>query len=54
MGYADSQYRLGVMYSKGRSLEQNDVMAANYFDKAAQQGNTAAMCDLGCMHAIGK
>ena len=36
-GNADAQFNLGVMYSKGRGVEQDFARAAHWYRKAAEQ-----------------
>jgi hypothetical protein len=41
-GGAEAQYNLGVMYAKGRGVEQNEAEALQWIRKAADQGNEPA------------
>ncbi len=45
---------LGVMYATGRSVPQDDREAAAWYRKAAEQGDTDAMCMLGLMSYKGR
>ena len=51
-GDADAQTRLGVLYSS--SPESNYQEALAWYKKAASQGNTRAMVDIGDMYKRGK
>jgi TPR repeat protein len=51
-GDADAQARLGVLYSS--SPESNYQEALAWYKKAASQGNTKAMVDIGDMYKRGK
>ena len=53
-GDALSQYRLGVMYSNGEGVPQDDFEAAKWFKKAAEQGYSDAQAMLGLMHLYGR
>jgi TPR repeat protein/CHAT domain-containing protein len=46
-GDAEAQFNLGLMYQKGEGVAQNDVEAAKWFRKAAEQGHAAASGSLG-------
>ncbi|GBG59435.1 hypothetical protein CBR_g38460 [Chara braunii] len=46
-GNPSAQYRLGVCYEKGESLEQDKVLAAEWYWRAAEQGHAAAQSSLG-------
>ena len=37
-GEADAQFRLGVLFDKGRGVVQDDEQALQWFRRAAQQG----------------
>jgi TPR repeat protein len=41
-GDIDAQYKLGVMYIDGISLEKDTKKAAHYFELSANQGNIKA------------
>ena len=51
---AAAQYNLGVMYSDGRGVPQNDAEAVRLYRRAAEQGNTWAQSNLGGIHATGE
>lgn len=46
-GYADAQNRLGVRYSNGEGVEQDDALAFQWFMKAAEQGHKKAQSNVG-------
>jgi uncharacterized membrane protein YhaH (DUF805 family) len=48
-GDADAQYNLGVAYSQGQGVPQDDVEAEKWFRQAAEQGHAAAQYILGLM-----
>src|SRR5688572_4199957 len=52
-GYAPDQFRLGVMFSYGIDVPENDAEAARWFRMAAEQGHPAAQHDLGWKYATG-
>ena len=53
-GYANAQYNLGVLYSKGRGVEKNYKQAAAWYLKAANQGYTNAQFNLGVIYSKGQ
>ena len=53
-GNAEAQYLLGVMYEKGRGVQQDYAKARKWWGKAAAQGYADAQCDLGFMYAEGQ
>lgn len=52
-GNATAQYTLGMMYSKGQGVMQNDIEAAKWFGEAAEQGDAEAQVNLGMMYYHG-
>ncbi|MFT9075991.1 relaxase MobL [Ethanoligenens sp.] len=48
------QYRIGKMYRFGQGTEPNDVIAAEWFEKSADQGNQFAQYSLGGMYYRGQ
>jgi len=54
-GDARAQRLLALRYRRGRGVEQNDVLAAEWMEKAAMQGLSLAERDLGTFyhHGIG-
>jgi TPR repeat protein len=53
-GTADAQYKLGVMYAKGRGFPQDYAEAAKWFRLAAEQGDADAQFNLGTMYNKGR
>ncbi|CAH9019262.1 tetratricopeptide repeat protein [Candidatus Nitrosacidococcus sp. I8] len=53
-GHAIAQYNLGVMYTNGQGVAQNDEQAAYWYQQAAEQGNTLAQFNLGNMYDNGQ
>ncbi len=49
-GNMSAQIMLGALYNKGGAVELNDKMAANWFEKAANQGNAEAQFQLGNLY----
>jgi TPR repeat protein len=45
-GDAEAQFNLGVMYDRGQGVPQDDVQAAEWYRKAAEQGHAAAQNNL--------
>ena len=41
-GDADAQYKLGLMYSNGEGISQDNKEATKWFQLAVEQGNTLA------------
>ena len=53
-GNAEAQYLLGVMYDKGRCVEQNCAKARKWWEKAAAQGNSKSQIMLGAIYSQGQ
>ncbi len=53
-GDVSAQYFLGVMYSYGRGVPQNDAEAVKWYRKAAEQGFAQAQYNLGVMYYFGE
>jgi hypothetical protein len=53
IGDAAAQYQLGSLYAEGRGVEQNDAIAAVWFQRAAEQGDAAAQYNLAASYAEG-
>ena len=53
-GSAAAMYALGVMYSRGEGLAQNDNTALQWFQKASQAGNAEAMAWIGMFASAGR
>jgi len=54
LGNKRAQYSLGVMYLHGLDVNKDILIAAEYLEMAANQGDTAAMEYLRVMYANGK
>ena len=53
-GHATAQNNLGVMYTKGSGVPQNDQEAIRWYRKAADQGYVIAQYNLGWMYDNGR
>ena len=53
-GDVSAQYFLGVMYTYGRGVPQNDAEAVKWYRKAAEQGFAQAQYNLGVMYYFGE
>ncbi len=53
-GDADAQSMLGMMYSEGVGVAENDAEAVNWYRLAAEQGHARAQLVLGGMYDNGK
>jgi TPR repeat protein len=53
-GDADAQNYLGLMYDKGRGVQEDDVEAVKWFRLAAEQGDASAQYNLGVMYTNGE
>jgi TPR repeat protein len=53
-GNATAQYNLGVMYSEGQGVPQDDQQALFWYRKPAEQGDADAQLSLGLMYAKGQ
>ncbi|MBE0616885.1 MAG: sel1 repeat family protein [Proteobacteria bacterium] len=49
-GDAGAQYNLGLLYANGQGVPQNYTEAANWYRKAAEQGNASAQ--FSCRQSI--
>lgn len=54
MGDEKAQFVLGLMYSVGEGVEENDQEAIKWYRLAAEQGYADAQNNLGVMYAIGQ
>ncbi|KAG0369406.1 hypothetical protein BGX24_002428 [Mortierella sp. AD032] len=54
MHCADGQYRVGQMYSRGWGVPRNQYTAMEWYQKAAEQGNSEAQNSIGDMYKLGK
>ena len=52
-GDARAQYYLGIMYTNGEGVPEDDRQAAFWFQKSARQGNAQAQYHLGILYANG-
>lgn len=52
-GDAEAQYDIGVMYSDGTSVPQDETQTIMWFRKAAEQGHADAQFCLGVMYEHG-
>ena len=53
-GNAEAQNRLGVMYSNGWGVQQDNSEALKWYRKAAEQGHAVAQTNLGDSYYLGK
>ena len=53
-GVAEAQYNLGVMYSNGTGVPENDAEALKWYRLAAAQGLARAQSNLGFMYDNGE
>jgi uncharacterized protein len=53
-GHQSAQYNLGVLYSIGLGVEQDDIEASKWFRRAADRGLPAAQMRLGTAYREGK
>jgi len=53
-GHALAQFNLGVMYSLGRGVPQDDAKAVQWYEKAAEQDDKDAQVNLGSLYAMGQ
>ena len=53
-GHQSAQYNLGVLYSIGLGVDQDDVEASKWFRRAADRGLPAAQMRLGTAYVEGK
>ncbi|WP_052446196.1 tetratricopeptide repeat protein [Aeromonas fluvialis] len=51
-GNASAQFNLGVMYERGRVVEQDHTLAVSWYRKAAEQGAAIAQYKLGLIYLI--
>jgi len=52
-GHADAQFNLGVMYSNGQGVPQDNAQARDWLQKAAEQGMADGQVKLGIMYQDG-
>ena len=51
--YAEAQYRLGLMYEKGKGVEKDPIEAFKWFELAANRGSAAAKFKIGNRYYYG-
>jgi TPR repeat protein len=49
-----SQFYLGTLYEKGLGVPQDNILAAKWYRKSADQGNTDAQLNLAVLYVYGK
>lgn len=52
-GDAQAQYYLGIMYTNGEGVPEDDRQAVYWFQKSARQGNSQSQYHLGILYANG-
>ena len=53
-GHKKAQYRLGRCYDKGHGTQENDQLAAQWYEKSARQGYAKAQYQLGKCYKDGE
>src|SRR5215510_5509426 len=53
-GEVEAQFTLGVLYSKGEGVPQDEAEALKWFRLAATQGHARAQLNLGLLYATGE
>ena len=53
-GHVNSQYDLGVLYTKGQGVTQDPQKALHWFHLASEQGHSLAQYNLGVMYHEGR
>lgn len=53
-GDATAQYNLGVLYETRSGVEEDDIQAAQWYEKAAAQGHAEAQFHLGLLYQFDK
>jgi TPR repeat protein len=53
-GNAQAEYIMGVLYERGRGVEADPALAADWYRKAARQGHGRAQTNLGALYQKGK
>ena len=49
-----AQYQAGVIFERGLGVDKNETMAAQWYEKSAQQGYVDAQYNIGIMYAAGR
>ncbi len=52
--YAIAEYKIAVMYLQGQGVQQDYVLASNWFQKAADRGHSDAQINLGILYENGR
>ena len=52
-GNPDVQFKLGLMYGRGKGVPKDNKLAFKWFHKSAEQGNSDAQLLVGLMYGIG-
>jgi TPR repeat protein len=52
-GDTTAQYFIGILYAEGKGVQQSDVTAFAWFQRAANNGNAAAQYNVGASYAAG-
>lgn len=53
-GHASAQHNLGIMYSNGDGVPEDDTKAVRWYRMAARQGHAGAQNNLGFMYDHGE
>ena len=54
LGDVEAQFNMGVIYDEGAGVSQDLAVAAEWYEKAAQQGFVDAQANLGMMYYHGQ
>jgi TPR repeat protein len=53
-GNKEAQFQVGVIFERGIGREQNQSLAAQWFEKSAEQGHVDAQYNIAIMYAAGR
>lgn len=53
-GDKDAQFQTGVMFERGIGTDENQSLAAKWYEKASHQGHMDAQYNIGIMYASGR
>lgn len=53
-GNKEAQFQVGVIFERGIGIEQNQSLAAQWFEKSAEQGYVDAQYNIAIMYAAGR
>lgn len=53
-GDRDAQHELGLIYTRGEDVRQDDIRAMEYFRHAADGGHAEAIYTIGCLYHHGR